>query len=702
MAQDDEINEARRKAMRNGEEDPVVVAQRYLNIYRQMHIFSPERKAEFDKMLLGLPSEICNIFSNLPGGLMLQDYVNDLIVKNGGKTSAPDVETKAQPETPILETALSQAAQQQTQPAPSPVQYVQSGNMSVSLGQDFADMFSGAFDNVLKRQSELQAESLEKISANLSKNQLMLAQYINQSKEAQQQAFANVMKVFEEHQGHINQNITPQPQTASAGSSDNLLVLQQLIDGQKEINLRLNKMETTSLNSGNNNQELINALVKSNTEVMQKLASFPVTAVNASVPTVSDNTENLLKLIEQSQAQLIEGVVQRILQNNVTIGQNQANNNANNIQINTPDTSAQTLMLVNKISDLQAANEKNMEEVISRLIAAQKEIYTSIDNNRSQEIADAIIKGLQGSSLTFNNFVPPDYIAPQTYSPAPSPSIMPDNDSTVPQIEDYDNNIPSEINEEADSIVISNKPSKKKKKKKKDKDKDKITQHTKEVLVDNWTREAQNENVYNNTENTELNDLLDVPEPNENFSKWDYDAEPVQEENISEEVSVEEDGYAYPQENITSEPEVEIAPEPEPVVQEAAPVIRESVVQPEEKESDTFSQNAVIDIQDESEDDNTINGVNKFDYLSSSVDDWGFSSDDAANQDEELPSEPIADQQYEEVEIIGGDSYIYMDDLSKMENTSDNSPIIYDISKPKLRVVPQIYDDSDDDDPYVK
>ena len=38
----DKTSEARRKAQRNGEEDPVVVAQRFLNIYRQLHIFNPE------------------------------------------------------------------------------------------------------------------------------------------------------------------------------------------------------------------------------------------------------------------------------------------------------------------------------------------------------------------------------------------------------------------------------------------------------------------------------------------------------------------------------------------------------------------------------------------------------------------------------------------------------------------------------------
>ena len=73
----DKTTEARRKALRNGEEDPVVVAQRFLNIYRQMHILSPERKEGFNKMLLELSPEIRGLFSLFPGGAMLQDYADE-------------------------------------------------------------------------------------------------------------------------------------------------------------------------------------------------------------------------------------------------------------------------------------------------------------------------------------------------------------------------------------------------------------------------------------------------------------------------------------------------------------------------------------------------------------------------------------------------------------------------------------------------
>lgn len=40
------------------ESDPVVIAQRLLNLYRQLHIFSPEKKQEYNKMLMEQTPEV--------------------------------------------------------------------------------------------------------------------------------------------------------------------------------------------------------------------------------------------------------------------------------------------------------------------------------------------------------------------------------------------------------------------------------------------------------------------------------------------------------------------------------------------------------------------------------------------------------------------------------------------------------------------
>ena len=65
------------------EDDPVIIAQRFLNIFRQLHIFTDERKQAFNQMILEQPAEIRGMFSSLPGGAVLQQYVDELEEKNG-------------------------------------------------------------------------------------------------------------------------------------------------------------------------------------------------------------------------------------------------------------------------------------------------------------------------------------------------------------------------------------------------------------------------------------------------------------------------------------------------------------------------------------------------------------------------------------------------------------------------------------------
>ncbi|MBR1605339.1 MAG: hypothetical protein IJ660_04450 [Alphaproteobacteria bacterium] len=60
------------------ESDPVIIAQRLLNLYRQLHIFSPEKKEAYNKMLLEQPVEIKRLIGTLPGGVVVQQYLADL------------------------------------------------------------------------------------------------------------------------------------------------------------------------------------------------------------------------------------------------------------------------------------------------------------------------------------------------------------------------------------------------------------------------------------------------------------------------------------------------------------------------------------------------------------------------------------------------------------------------------------------------
>jgi len=65
------------------EEDPILIAQRYLNIYHQIHIFNDVRQKEFDDSLLALPSDIRILLSTLPGGSLLLEHIAEVEEKRG-------------------------------------------------------------------------------------------------------------------------------------------------------------------------------------------------------------------------------------------------------------------------------------------------------------------------------------------------------------------------------------------------------------------------------------------------------------------------------------------------------------------------------------------------------------------------------------------------------------------------------------------
>ena len=80
----DELNKnAEFSGKHKDEEDPILTAQRYLNIYHQIHIFNERRQKEFDDSLLKMPSDIRVLLSTLPGGSMLLDHITELEEKRG-------------------------------------------------------------------------------------------------------------------------------------------------------------------------------------------------------------------------------------------------------------------------------------------------------------------------------------------------------------------------------------------------------------------------------------------------------------------------------------------------------------------------------------------------------------------------------------------------------------------------------------------
>lgn len=67
----------------DGKEAPILVAQRYLNIFRQVHIFNKNKREEFDNELLALPPEITDFFKRMPGGRLLVEHIEKVKTERG-------------------------------------------------------------------------------------------------------------------------------------------------------------------------------------------------------------------------------------------------------------------------------------------------------------------------------------------------------------------------------------------------------------------------------------------------------------------------------------------------------------------------------------------------------------------------------------------------------------------------------------------
>lgn len=105
------------KSRKGGDEEPpIIVAQRFLNIFRQLHIFTEERKSAFNKMLLELPPEVRGQFRILPGATLLQEYLDELIEEGGGVVEGGSYSNSSSNKaSTILETAKNEAQEQPSQ-----------------------------------------------------------------------------------------------------------------------------------------------------------------------------------------------------------------------------------------------------------------------------------------------------------------------------------------------------------------------------------------------------------------------------------------------------------------------------------------------------------------------------------------------------------------------------------------------------------
>ena len=320
-------------------EDPIIIAQRFLNIFRQLHIFSTERKEAFNKMILEQPPEIRGMFGSLPGGSVLQEYVDEL-EQSAGVARDHSGEFQTASTTPelndeisrakILATALAEAQiqanaklqnsipQVQPQPAaaaPQPAAPTYAGPAKIVADASFAKEIAAAFSQALKFSEE---------RSQTGNKQLAAAVIASQEKMA---------KIFAEKSS--NSELT----------SALIATQEKMAQALAENAAAIKNMPVKSLGSG-------------------KETSF-------SSP---DGSREILDAIRESQ----DRMAQMIMQHNTMAASNSSNTNANNIQIN-------------------ATPMPPMEDIVKGIVKAQSELFREMSETQTKELSAIISVALKES-----------------------------------------------------------------------------------------------------------------------------------------------------------------------------------------------------------------------------------------------------------------------------------------------------------------
>lgn len=470
----DKTSEARRKAQRNGEEDPVVVAQRFLNIYRQLHIFNPEKKAAFNKMLLELPPQIRGLFGQLPGGAMLQDYVDELAEKQGiaksTATQSADIADDDVKQAKILATALAEAQVQATAkmqemgatPVAAPLGVAPTATATtakLAMDKTFAQEFATVLAAAMQKNSVNQENEIKNIINTLGQTQLQIIKVLQTENTEHREEMKKISQMMLQAQSQIN---SVQPQNSGGIGEETKQLIRVLINGQKQIIERVTKVEAAA------QQQPATTTSADLTALMNKSEQNFSHMISALNDRQKNDTLEIARLINESQQNLVQMMVQHNTLNQSSGNSSAANNNANNIQINTTDYSAVLEKIADKLNNLQmpavspkAANTNIQvnfpEHALSKLIKAQSEIYQEIAARQTKELSAIISVALKESQkASTQNIIEALKLQPAIHTEsAPIPRHIPQFVESEIKVPEY---APAEPEPSTDPIDLFDEP----------------------------------------------------------------------------------------------------------------------------------------------------------------------------------------------------------------------------------------------------
>ena len=437
------------------EDDPVIIAQRFLNIFRQLHIFTDERKQAFNQMILEQPAEIRGMFSSLPGGAVLQQYVDELEEKNGLVRSTPDAAPQADYEeetrAKILATALAEANNQHHTP---------SADTQAETAQIAAQ---AAAEAAVRAAAEAQA----KIAVQAAQAAKEAAAAAQAQIQAQAQALAQAQA-----------QLQAQQQAQQTGQASPAKTVFQPISSTFTADASFAKEIASALKEA----------IAANDDIRKKDSEAVTQAIVSS-------QNKLAEIMAQNNKANIEAqnrLAQMLVQNNTAANASSSNNNANNIQINTAATFPPVDEMLNGIVKIQSELFREMAKTQTSELSSIITLALKESQQLSTQSIITAIKEMQKENLKFLQAHPVVYTAPaaqavpEDYHVSPVPRAeplrpLPDEEinaaPAAPVIQttdisreifgdDTEDNDDTEIIAGGEEIAVQKKKKKKKKKKK--------------------------------------------------------------------------------------------------------------------------------------------------------------------------------------------------------------------------------------------
>ena len=437
------------------EDDPVIIAQRFLNIFRQLHIFTDERKQAFNQMILEQPAEIRGMFSSLPGGAVLQQYVDELEEKNGLVRSTPDAAPQADYEeetrAKILATALAEANNQHHTPS--------------------ADTQAETAQIAAQAAAEAAARAAAEAQAKIAVQAAQAAKEAAAAAQAQIQAQAQAL-------AQAQAQLQAQQQAQQTGQASPAKTVFQPISSTFTADASFAKEIASALKEA----------IAANDDIRKKDSEAVTQAIVSS-------QNKLAEIMAQNNKANIEAqnrLAQMLVQNNTAANASSSNNNANNIQINTAATFPPVDEMLNGIVKIQSELFREMAKTQTSELSSIITLALKESQQLSTQSIITAIKEMQKENLKFLQAHPVVYTAPaaqavpEDYHVSPVPRAeplrpLPDEEinaaPAAPVIQttdisreifgdDTEDNDDTEIIAGGEEIAVQKKKKKKKKKKK--------------------------------------------------------------------------------------------------------------------------------------------------------------------------------------------------------------------------------------------